>query len=227
MYSVGSFTHCSFAGTLALVVRSVTVGNRALRSFLTPSSCCPACPLVDSHLFFGHLSRVLVCPGSYIGVGYSTTRCPTGCGWAGTIASSPALRLAPRPEVRSVGLASCTRNGPYCVLWTGRVHIAGCTLRLSARTVSTACTGLSTRTVSPPSWAETSPWNSAKPVPMFWWSRFRARLMNSITGTIVKSSSVNEDRRGSFKAFKNCRFRMTSVGGVSRRPSTAWNRIRK
>ena len=101
LYSVGSFTHCSFAGTLALVVHSVTVGNRALRSFLTPSSCCPACPLVDSHLY---LSGVLVCPG------YCTTGRSTGRGWVGNAASSLALHLALGPEVRSIGLASCTCN---------------------------------------------------------------------------------------------------------------------
>ena len=100
----------SLAGTPVLLVPSIATGSPSRRSFLVAVGSCLACPLGGSHLFSGHPSGALACPGSRNGVGCRTAGRPVDRDWAGTVAFYPVLLLEPGPEVHSVVLVNCTRN---------------------------------------------------------------------------------------------------------------------
>ena len=103
LYNVGSLARYSFAGSLALLVRSVAAGSPALCSILAaPVGSCLVYPLASSHLFFGPPSGALAGSGSCIEVGYRTTECPVDRDRAGTIAFYPVLLLEPGLGVHSV-----------------------------------------------------------------------------------------------------------------------------
>ena len=68
-----------------------------------------------------------------------------------------------------------------------------------------------------------TPWNNAKPFPIFRWSKLSARFITFVSRIVEKSRSANEDCTGSLRALRNCRFRISSIGYISRNPWTAWN----